>query len=216
MPAKWTASHGGPTPPSGVNPPPPGFIVPWTTDNKFCGTTSNGLFHVNANDGPGSRPNHTRWERAFSPVIVVPAASEYVTLDFDVCYDTEEDPEFGVLDYDGVFLRITDGTTGRTLRSVHAEAFAESIQTGNIAHFPRHFPRNSNSAYFEDMSNWGGYSNGFQHVSMRLPGMAGSTIQLRWEFTQDSFGTCADLRFFHSCGVLIDNIVMNSVVSKTP
>jgi hypothetical protein len=51
---------------------------------------------------------------------------------------------------------------------------------------------------------------------MRLPGMAGSTIQLRWEFTQDSNGTCADLRFFHSCGVLIDNIVMNSVVSKAP
>jgi hypothetical protein len=214
LPPRWTAAHGGPTPPQGVNPPPVGYIVPWTTDNSFCGTTSNGLFHTNANDGPGRGTNHTRWERAFSPIITIPAAAEYVTLDFDICYDTEEDPEFPILDYDGVFLRITDGTTGRTLRSVHAEAFAESIQTGNIAHFPKHFPRNSNSAYFEDMSNWGGYSNGFQHVSMRLPGMAGSTVQLRWEFTQDAFGTCADLRFGHTCGVIIDNIVMNSVTSK--
>ena len=215
LPTGWTASHGAPAPPQGVNPAPPGFIVPWTTNNSFCGTTSNGLFHINADDGPASRtPNHTRWERAFTPRIVIPDNASYVTLDFDICYDTEEDPDFNVIDYDGVFLRITDMTDGRTLRSVHVEAFAESIQTGKISHFPRHFPRGSNPAYFEDQSNWGGFSNGFQHVSMRLPGMAGSTVQLRWEFTQDAGGTCADVRFGDRCGVLIDNIVMNSVVLK--
>jgi hypothetical protein len=43
--------------------------------------------------------------------------------------------------------------------------------------------------------------------------LAGSTVQLRFEFTQDDSGTCADVRFEHSCGVIVDNIVMNSVVS---
>ncbi|HYL39051.1 MAG TPA: hypothetical protein VEV17_24250, partial [Bryobacteraceae bacterium] len=214
LPAGWTAVHQTPAPPArgGV---PPGYIVPWTTDNSFCGATSNGLFHVDADDGPASTLDNTRWERAFSPMIQVPADAEYVTLDFDICYDTEDDPEFSITDYDGAFLRITDLTNGRTPRSVLTEAFADSIQTGSIAHFPKHFPsRNDNPNYFDDMSNWGGYSNGFQHVSMRLPGMAGSTIQLRWEYTQDESGTCADVRFQHTCGVIVDNIVMNSVVSQ--
>jgi hypothetical protein len=214
LPAGWQAVHAAPTPPARVTTP-PGYIIPWTTDNSFCGATSNGLFHVNANDGPKlTTQDNTRWERAFSPQIIVPPDSEYVTLDFDICYDTEDDPEFSITDYDGVFLRITDLTSGRTLRSVLTEAFADSIQTGSIAHFPRHFPRNSNPSYFEDVSNWGGFSNGFQHVSMRLPGLAGSTVQLRWEFTQDDSGICSDVRFQHACGVIVDNIVMNSVVSE--
>jgi hypothetical protein len=52
-------------------------------------------------------------------------------------------------------------------------------------------------------------------VHMRLPGMSGSTIQLRPDYTQDSLGTCADVRPGHPCGVLIDNIVLRSVVSAT-
>jgi hypothetical protein len=45
--------------------------------------------------------------------------------------------------------------------------------------------------------------------------MASTAVQLRWEFTQDSFGTCADVRPGHSCGVIVDNIVMKSVTSKS-
>jgi hypothetical protein len=82
----------------------------------LCGS-SNKAFHANANDGPaGGRPS--RWERLFSPVISVPAASDYVTVDFDVCYDTEDDPVLPLLGYDGFFLRVADVTPGRTLRSV--------------------------------------------------------------------------------------------------
>src|SRR5262249_12927246 len=40
LPSGWTTIHVGGTP-----------TVPWTTNNTFCGTTSNGLFHINANDG---------------------------------------------------------------------------------------------------------------------------------------------------------------------
>jgi len=204
LPAGWGTIHAG-----GAN------TVPWTTNNTFCGTTSNGLFHVNANDGPsGGSP--VRFERVASPNITIPANAEYVTLDFDICYDTEDDPNFNILAYDGALLRITDFTTGRLARANLVEAFAQSITTGSIAHYPKHNPRSSNANYFQDMSMWSGFSNGFQHVRMRLPGMAGSVIQLRPDYTQDSIGTCTDVRPTHTtCGVIIDNIVMASVVSST-
>ncbi len=218
LPVGWTTSHTGPTPPANVSPVPPGYIVPWTTDNSFCGAASNGLFHINANDGPtaanGTR-NHTRFERVFSPSIVVPPGAGYVTLDFDICYDTEDDPEYQYEDYDGATLRIIDQTTGRTARTALVEAFAEWIHTGDILHFPKHFPRSGSAAYFQDMSNWGGFSNGFQHVSMRFNGMEGSTVSLRWDYTQDASLTCADLRFGNRCGVIIDNVVMRSVTSAS-
>jgi hypothetical protein len=205
LPAGWGTIHAG-----GAN------TVPWTTSSTFCGTTSNALFHVNANDGVGGTGAPTRFERVTSPNIVVPANAQYVTLDFDICYDTEDDPGFNVLAYDGALLRITDFTTGRVARAALVESFAEVITTGNIFHYPKHNPRSSNTAYFQDMSMWSGDSGGFRHVNMRLPGMQGATIQLRPDFTQDSIGTCTDVRPTHTtCGVMIDNIVMRSVVTRS-
>ncbi len=171
----------------------------------FCGTQSNGAFHTNT-DG-------SAWQRLFSPAFAVPGNAEYVTVDFDICYDTEDDPSFNILAYDGLFLRVTDLTTGNTLRSVLAEAFEDRFETGALQQYPKHFPRNGDPAYFEDMSAWAGASNGFQHVRLRLPGMAGTTAQLRFEYAQDFIGTCADVRPGHSCGVIIDNVQVNTVTS---
>jgi len=197
LPVGWTAAHGG-----GAN------VVPWVTSNTFCGS-SNAAFHPNANDNPGGNP--TRWERLFSPAYVVPADADYVTVEFDVCTDTEYDPNFNITAYDGVLLRVTDLTPGRTLRSVLAEAFEDEFTTGGIKHYPKHLPRGNNAAYFEDMSVWAGNSGGRQHVRVRLPGMAGSTAQLRFEFTQDSFATCLDVGGGPVCGVSVDNVVVKSV-----
>ena len=66
------------------------------------------------------------------------------------------------------------------------------------------------------MSAWSGDSAGLKHVRMRLPGMAGTTAQLRFEYSQDAGGICADVRPGHTCGVLVDNIVMKSVKSIAP
>ena len=90
LPAGWTTIHQG-----GNN------TVPWTTSNSFCGTASNALFHVEANDGLVNNP--TRFERAASPNIVLPnpAGLSYVTVEFDVCYNTEDDPDLPVHAYDG-------------------------------------------------------------------------------------------------------------------
>jgi hypothetical protein len=197
LPVGWTSLHGG-----GAN------VVPWVTSSTFCGS-SNAAFHQNANDNPGGNP--TRFERLLSPQYVVPADADYVLVEFDVCTDTEDDPNFNVTAYDGLALRVTDLTPGRTLRSVLAEAFDDEFTTGGIKHYPKHLPRNSNPAYFQDMSVWAGDSGGPLHVRMRLPGMAGSTAQLRFEFTQDGFATCLDVGGGPVCGVSVDNVVVKSV-----
>jgi hypothetical protein len=209
LPAGWTAVHVG-----GAN------VVPWTTSSTFCNTGSNAAFHANANDGPvnpgGTTGSPTRFERLSSPLLTIPADAEYVTLEMDVCYDTEDDPNFNILAYDGALLRIFDATAGRKPRSVLVDAFATQFTTGDLQGYPKHFPRSSNRAYFQDMTSWAGDSAGVKHVKMRLPGMAGSTVQLRFEYTQDGGGICSDVRPEHSCGISIDNIVVNSVKSIKP
>jgi hypothetical protein len=197
LPAGWTSSHGG-----GAN------VVPWVTSNTFCGS-SNSAFHQNANDNGTGNP--TRWERLFSPNFAVPADSDYVTLDFDVCYDTEFDPNFRIQAFDGLTLRIFDATPGFTQRSVLVEAYADELTTNGFKHFPKHLPRNNNPAYLQDMSVWAGDSQGVQHVRMRLPGMAGTVAQLRFEYTQDGSATCLDVGGGPVCGVSIDNLVLRSV-----
>jgi len=203
LPAGWVTSHAG-----GAN------VVPWKTSNTFCNTGSNGAFHANAEDGPPG--NSVRFERLFTPVFVVPANADYVTVDFDVCYDTEDDSLFNIQARDGFLVRVTDLTPGRLLRSVLADAFADELTTGALQGYPKHFPRSSNGNYFADMTAWAGDSHGVQHVHMRLPGMAGSTSQLRFEYTQDAGATCTLPRPGHSCGVLFDNLVVRSVAATTP
>uniref|UniRef100_Q029Z0 Glycosyl hydrolase, BNR repeat-containing protein n=1 Tax=Solibacter usitatus (strain Ellin6076) TaxID=234267 RepID=Q029Z0_SOLUE len=202
LPAGWATIHVGGTP-----------TVNWTTSSSFCGTASNGLFHVNANDTTAS--NRTRFERVSSPNITIPANAQFVTIDFDICYDLEDEPAFNILGYDGADLRITDFTAGHFARANFVEALADTFTTGTSLHYPKHLPRNSNTNYFQDISAWSGDSGGFKHVSMRFNGMAGDTIQLRPDYTQDSGGICSDVRPGHSCGVLIDNIVVNAVVTKS-
>ena len=168
---------------------------------------------INANDVASPlAPNQSAIRALFSPAFDVPAASSYVTLDMDVCTNTEDEPFFNVLAYDGLVLRITDLTTGRVLRSNLAEAFAKEIRTGSIKHYPKHFPRFTSAVYLEDMSAWAGDSRGFQHVHMKLPGMGGSRAQLRFEYTQDSTADCMAVRPGTSCGVMVDNIVLRNVV----
>src|SRR5262249_13891180 len=129
LPPGWATSHAG-----GAN------TVPWVTNTTF-NPGNNGAFHQNANDGP----NPVRFERLFSPAFDVPANADYVTVDFDTKYDTEDDPSFNIQAFDGYTLRITDLTVGRTLRSNLAEAFAEEFTTGSSQHQPKHLPRSSNS-----------------------------------------------------------------------
>lgn len=203
LPTGWLTQHG-----AGAN------TVNWTSKSGFCGASSNTAFHVSAIDGPtGGDP--TRWEGLWSPIITIPSKSDYVEVDFDVCYNTEDDANFNILAYDGFFLRISDLTTGRTARTVLAEAFADDFTTGSLSGYPKHLPRGGGS-YFSDMSAWAGSSQGMRHVHLRLPGMAGSTVRLRFEYTQDGAATCADTGHSGECGVAFDNLVVKNVVAVKP
>lgn len=201
----WATSHAG-----GNN------VVPWVLTSNVFGDGTTVAFHQNKNDGLGG--NSVRFERLFSPLFTIPAGADYVTIDFDIGYNTEDDPNFNVLDYDGCLLRVTDQTPGHALRSVQLEACAEDFTTGNSPYYPKMFPRSSNSAYFQDMQNWGGLSNGMKHVHAKLHGVAGDRLQLRFEYTQDSNGTGADVHpaADNVYGVAIDNIVVKSVQSTLP
>jgi hypothetical protein len=201
LPAGWTAVHG-----AGPN------TVPWITRSGFCGG-SNAAFHQNEEDGvpPLDVNGSSRWERLFSPTVTVPADADTVLLEFDVCYDLEDDPGFNVLAYDGLFLRVFDATPGHIARSVLVEAFDDEFTTDGFFHYPKHLPRSTDPFYFEDMSVWSGDSAGVAHVRLRLRGMEGNTVQLRFEYTQDFFVTCADVRPGHACGVSVDNVRMRSV-----
>jgi len=194
LPAGWSSVVGG------------GTSDPWVTSSSFAPMTTKFVFHR-------EQANVTEWMRLLSPVAAIPAASgqAYVSLDFDVAYRLTDEPSQNVQAYDGLTLRITDQTAGATLRSVLAEAFAQKITTGSANHFPKHLIRNNNAAYFQDMSVWSGDSGGVQHVSMRFPGngMAGRSVQLRFEYTQLALGAgidCTAAGHAAPCGVGVDNI----------
>lgn len=199
----FTTAHGG-----GTN------TVPWVRTNaQFLAAPFNTSgfvwFHQNENDAA----NPTRWERLVGPILTVPAGSDYVQVDFDVAFNSEDEPTYNIYAWDGFFLRVTDQTGGSFIaRSVLAEAFAQDFTTGNIKGYPKHLPRNSSASYFEDMACWSGYSNGWKHVSMKLPGTGGTKIQLRFEYAQDAGGTGHDTHgSYPTSGVAMDNLVVKAV-----
>ncbi len=202
LPDGWSTVH--------INGSNPTTVVPWTTSKAL--TSSNAAYHTEVG-GPTSG-NSMNWERLFSPMMVVPSAMtpSYVTVDFDIVYNLEDEPSLQILAYDGVTLQIFDASAS-PVRSVMAEAFAEIIRTGNIKHFPKHLiSRNGRFPnYLDAVAAWSGNSQGTQHVFMKFPGagMAGHQIQLRFEYTEDENTACQ----VPPCGVAIDNVVVKQVLS---
>ncbi len=212
LPPGWTSVHeGGDT------------TVAWGRSSAFCGAT--GLYHPG---GGGTDP--TRHERALSPPIVIPSAAtaHLVILDLWLCYETEDDPDFGVLAYDGLTLRVVDETTGRVVRPVLAEAFASRIKSGiglfppgygYPDHFPKHLPRSGHPGYFQDSSVWAGSSGGVTPSYFVLDGIQGSTVRLSFDYTQDGSGTCLDAGRTGSppgtCGVLVRAFRLRTVEFET-
>jgi hypothetical protein len=195
LPSGWTSNVGG------------GTNVAWVTSSTFSPMTTKFAFHTESTG--------TRFMRLWSPVVAVPApaGASAVTLDFDLAYRLEDEPTQKVAAFDGLTVRVTDQTGGTPLRSVLAEAFAQQFTTGSSDHFPKHLPRSSDAAYFQDMSVWSGDSGGVQHVRMRFPGagMVGRSVQLRFEYTEDTAGTCTDNGYAAPCGVGVDNVVLSVV-----
>lgn len=210
LPAGWSSNHN-----QGTN------TIPWSVNNTaFRDQPNNSVFMLND-------PGVARSERLFSPIMDIPANAEYITLDMDVAYNSEDEAGYRYLGWDGFLLRVLDNTTGRFARSVMIEAFAEEFTTGEIQWYPKDFPRRNQS--FQDIGAWSGHSNGFKHVRMKFPAailtpavglnsLNGAQIQLRFEYEQDgnTTGTVTPgVTSRNVAGVAIDNLVV-AVVNSAP
>lgn len=216
LPAGWSSVHV-----AGMN------AVPWVTAPGGPRCAFDGLYHANADDAVDA----SRIERALSPPIAIPSKAEpgLVALDFWLCYETENDPDFNERGYDGLVLHILDETPGRIARAVLPDAFADwqrldqvhaasSIQYGD---YPRHLARSAHPAYLQSMPAWSGSTQRIQKsVHMELPGMQGSTVRLGFDYTQDGNGTCLDAGHAGwdggTCGVIVGHVVMRSIAFVPP
>ena len=189
--------------------------VPWVKHTGFCGAS--GLFQPNTT----AATDATRYERLLSvPFLTWPSPKfQLTTLELRLCYETEDDPDFNVLAYDGLTVGIVDRTTGRVTRPILAEAFATRIATGSgplaATHFPRHLPRSGDPGYLQDMSVWAGSSGGMKTVVMDLQGMEDGAVQFFFDYTQDRSGTCTDAGHPGSppgtCGVLLNYVRVQAI-----
>jgi uncharacterized repeat protein (TIGR01451 family) len=210
LPAGWTQAEGG------CELAPGACIAahPWVTSTAR--TTSQAAFHPNSG-------TNSEWIRLFSPTVAIPTPASgvksYVTVDFDLNYSLEDNPAKLFEAFDGMFLRILDGSA--PTRSIIAESFATKITTaGKIDHYPAHLVRSNDPAYFADMSVWSDDSieldndtDGTIHVSMKFNAetMTGKNVQLRFEYTEDSNLNCLGSGGNAPCGIAIDNVVFKHV-----
>ncbi|WP_437592796.1 hypothetical protein [Sorangium sp. So ce1000] len=179
---------------------------PWTVARTLT-PGNNAAFH-------GEEPA-TSTVVLVSPAVTIPESSgnSHVTLDFDLTYELEDDPQKLVQAFDGLTLHVEDLTAGAAPRAVLAEAFAEQIVSGASLHFPKHLPARDDPDYLEDNSVWSGSSGGSKRVSIRFPGagLRGRTVRLRFDYTQDDRHVCTDVGRAGPCGVAIDNIALAAV-----
>ncbi|HEX8650782.1 MAG TPA: hypothetical protein VF708_08065 [Pyrinomonadaceae bacterium] len=211
LPAGWTQAQGG------CSLPGPNACLtahPWITSNART-PMSQAAFHPNSG-------TNSEWIRLFSPTMAVPnpgaGVQSYITVDFDLNYSLEDNPAKLFEAFDGLFLRILDGSA--PTRSVIAESFAAKINTAGIDHYPAHLVRSNDPAYFADMSVWSDDSieldndtDGTIHVSMKFNAetMTGKNIQARFEYTEDSNLNCLGSGGNAPCGIAIDNVLVKFV-----
>jgi hypothetical protein len=200
---------------------PPAGWAPVSGTTGFSSTWNGGVALLNGSACAGHVLSAAaRWDRLFSPNVVVADDAEYVTIEFDISYGTPADSSRPTGTFAGLSLRLYDQTPGRTARHVPIEAVAQDFMTGPTPFYPKHTLASpssyaTNSLY--DMSAWGGSSPPTgRHVSMKIPETAGSTFQLRFEFIEDGVIRNPCSTGGVPCGFLIDNVVVKSVVSVIP
>jgi hypothetical protein len=189
-----------------------GSTVPWITSTTVPGIgagASQAAFHSNTGTA--------NWNRLFSPSVTVPTPNPGeqfdVALDFDIAVALESEPSQQIKAYDGCFLQLHDLTGGSyAVRSIYASAFADAFDTGTNKGYSHRLAKNPISGT-PSVDAWSGSTQGQKHVSMRFPGqgMAGHTIQLRFEFIEDANGTCTGAGLTGPCGVAVDNVVLQYV-----
>ena len=167
--------------------------VAWTTRNvgarpgarghQQCATT-----HINNGLGTDPITAGTDGEARSSSF----PNAQYATVDFDIAFDTEDDPGFAttVRGVGGPVQRRNTRTDEPA--PVLAEAFAERFKTGTADFYPEALsaqrqPRVPTGSLW--ISAWAGDSRAgtadvgsYTRVRLKLPGMAGSTVRLLFDY----------------------------------
>jgi len=177
-------------------------------------------FHQEAEDGPAPG-TATRFERLVSPNIVFPADSEYALLDYDVCYDLEDDPNFNIQAFDAwcAFLR---RHAGPLPRAFHDGSWAQCAGRGLETEFTTGSFKNYRSTFrgaahrvLPGHERMVGRLQGRPPRAPTAAGHAGQHLPASLRVQQDRRDV-RDLRSGHVCGASVDNIVLRSVKSVAP
>jgi hypothetical protein len=166
----------------------------WVTSTTFAASGANSVFC--ADIGTMSL------NRLFSPSIAVPADCDLLDVTFEVTHDIELDVERRA--WDGALLRIEidDGVVQTKL----AGAFASLFQP----FYPWQMNRQDSADQpLQDLSCWSANTTpNFSSVHLQFPGLAGTTVRLRFDMGTDTVaGT--------TTGMFVDNVIVKSIKKES-
>ncbi len=135
----------------------------------------------------------TTFGRLYGTSLNVPVGTTYLDIDFDIKYNTEV--QDARLAYDAAsFEYSVDGSSSH---------FASADAIDMTLRYDHYVTRNTGGTSQGDRQGWAGTTLTWQHLHLRIPGMAGHAIVPRFSMASDaSVGLV---------GVNIDNVVINAV-----
>ena len=132
--------------------------------------------------------------RLFGPAIAIPAGVTYVDVAFDISYDFEAlDARLG---FDGASFEYQ-------LDGVGTNRFGTSDAIDFEYRYTHRLVRASGGSAFGDRSGWSGASNGWQHVRLRIPDLAGHSLTPRL--------SCTTHASVGGTGVYVDNVTVTAI-----
>jgi hypothetical protein len=164
----------------------------WKTSTTFSSSGPNAAFCADIVTISGNR--------LYSPSIVVPAATDFVDVTFDITHNLELNIERRA--YDGALLRV-EVNDGFTIQTKLAGAFASLFDP----FYPWQVDRYSSSTEqpIQDLACWSSNTTpNFNSVHLQFPGLAGKTIRLFFDVGTDN-GTGS------ATGMFVDNVVVKSI-----
>jgi hypothetical protein len=158
--------------------------------NDWTTTATNFLSAPNAAFVPDAV--FTSFGRLYGPIVAVPADAQYVDVEFDARWDLEAQDARTAFDAFSWEYQL-NATGGSRFATSEAVEF-ENRYT--------HYVVRSSGVNVGDRSGWSGNNLAFQHVRIRIVGLAGQTMIPRFSLSTDS-NTGAS-------GLWVDNVVITA------
>ena len=178
---------------------PPALPAGWSNFNLCSGCPANSW--VTTTVTPASPPNavfcldntSTTFGRLSGPTVAVPANATYVEISFDTSYNLEaQDARTGFDAFSFGYAVDGSGTHFAT---------ADAIEFDH--RYTDYIDRGSGNGR-GDRSGWSGDSGGYHHVRARIPGLAGHSLEPRFDLTTDSNTGLV--------GATMDNVLIEALI----